>query len=344
MNRFRYDVCLHVDHPPASEPEHGMLELNGSNGTAWREEIKTNRPLAACVEGISNARTADAAAISAWLEDPYADPDLAVALAQLETSAFHPDDLIEWGEQLGYRVELFETPGAPGKMDAVLIGPECDADPAQLLPATRMDEMTPPDSPEISERSTDPLRPLRRRLLSEALRTTVRNTLPTHMHPSGYTFLDSLPRTPSGKLDHAALAMMEDSDAATLEAVNPVTPLESGLLEIWKDVLNIPHCGTTDSFFDLGGHSLSALQLISRIRSSYGVEYPLTVLFDSSSVQSAAKWIEPLLVQGDGAANDGAGIPETDAIRPAEEISVDELSDEEVEAMLLARLKQASDD
>jgi acyl carrier protein len=181
-------------------------------------------------------------------------------------------------------------------------------------------------------------------LRPDALRTAVRNALPTHMHPSGYTFMESLPRTPSGKLDHAALSMMEDQEAVILEAVDPATPLESGLMEIWKDVLNIPRCGTTDSFFDLGGHSLSALQLISRIRSSYGVEYPLTVLFESASVQSAAKWIETRLVEGDGADTGGAEFPESDAIRPFEEVAVEDLSDEEVEAMLTARLKQASDD
>ena len=128
--------------------------------------------------------------------------------------------------------------------------------------------------------------------LSE-LRAFVGQRLPGFMVPAVFTELASLPLTPSGKLDRAALP---SPDAARPELaggyVAPATPAEELLAGIWAQVLGITRVGVTDSFFDLGGHSLLATQVISRVRGVFGVEVALAALFDQPTVAGLAAVVE----------------------------------------------------
>jgi acyl-coenzyme A synthetase/AMP-(fatty) acid ligase/acyl carrier protein len=128
--------------------------------------------------------------------------------------------------------------------------------------------------------------------LSE-LRSFLKEKLPQYMLPSAFVFLDTLPLTPSGKVDRAALPA-PDQIRPELEKtfVAPRTPVEIMLAEIWAKVLGLNEVGVHDDFFELGGHSLLATQVISRVRDALHVEIPLRSLFERPTVAGLAERIE----------------------------------------------------
>jgi amino acid adenylation domain-containing protein len=123
------------------------------------------------------------------------------------------------------------------------------------------------------------------------LRAHLRARLPEYMIPSAYVLLDQLPLTPNGKLNRKALPEPEGSEK---EYVAPITPVEKALAAIWSDVLKVKRPGMRDNFFEAGGHSLLAVQLISRVRELLHVELPVRQLFERPTIESMAQYIETL--------------------------------------------------
>ena len=121
------------------------------------------------------------------------------------------------------------------------------------------------------------------------LREFLAARLPDYMVPSAFTALSSLPTTTNGKIDRKSLPEPDwRALAASREFVEPRTPAEGQLAAIWSDVLNVERVGATDNFFDLGGNSLLALRLISRVRSVFMVELPLVSLFKAPTLEGLA--------------------------------------------------------
>ncbi len=121
---------------------------------------------------------------------------------------------------------------------------------------------------------------------SSQWRQILKQQLPDYMIPTAFVVLDSLPLTPNGKIDRKALPA---SDRQGEEAhIAPETAIEQQLTEIWAQVLGLAQVGVEENFFDLGGHSLLATQLISRIRHTFQVEFPLRSLFESPTPREFA--------------------------------------------------------
>ncbi len=138
---------------------------------------------------------------------------------------------------------------------------------------------------------------------TEALRRFLASTLPDTMIPSLFVMLDALPLTPNGKLDRSALIVPEGSGEPAKDLwVAPRTPVEEEVARIWSEILKVERVGVHDHFYELGGHSLVATQIISRIRESFQIELPIRLLFDAPTVAAMAAEIE----QKRGAAHDGA--------------------------------------
>ena len=124
----------------------------------------------------------------------------------------------------------------------------------------------------------------------EELRAFLQKLLPHYMIPSAFVFLSSLPLTPNGKIDYHALPSPHQTETGPgTPFVAPRTSTETVLAKIWKDVLKVEQVGVHDNFFDLGGHSLRATQVMSRIRKELHVEVPLRSLFEAPTVEQLAQ-------------------------------------------------------
>ncbi|MDH3276218.1 MAG: amino acid adenylation domain-containing protein, partial [Gammaproteobacteria bacterium] len=137
---------------------------------------------------------------------------------------------------------------------------------------------------------------------SEAdLRDFVAKRLPNYMVPSAFMMLDKLPLTANGKVDRKALPVPGDMRASLgAEYTAPRTELEQRLAQIWAGVLKLERVGVHDNFFDLGGHSLMATQVVSRIRGQLNVELPLSEMFGYPTVAELAPVLESLLGESGG--------------------------------------------
>lgn len=128
-------------------------------------------------------------------------------------------------------------------------------------------------------------------LISE-LRSFLKHKLPDYMVPSAFVLLDALPLTPNGKIDRLALSQRCDYVSDETAFTEPQTPTEKEMAEIWTALLGLEKVGSNQNFFDLGGHSLMATQLISRVRSCFGVELALWDFFADPTIQNLAELVE----------------------------------------------------
>lgn len=130
-------------------------------------------------------------------------------------------------------------------------------------------------------------------LSTTGLRAFLGMSLPSPMIPSAFVLLDALPLTPNGKVDRNALPTPEPSPPEPEDAyVAPRTPVEEVVARIWAEVLRLERIGVTADFFALGGHSLRATQIISRVREAFQVELPLRALFEVPTVAGLAREVE----------------------------------------------------
>ena len=111
------------------------------------------------------------------------------------------------------------------------------------------------------------------------LRRFLEKQLPAAMVPATFVMLETLPLTPSGKVDRRALPQPDPSRPALEDHyVAPRTPIEQQVVAIWCHLLGLERVGIHDNFFELGGHSLLAMQLLSRVRDATHVEVSLLQL------------------------------------------------------------------
>ncbi len=143
--------------------------------------------------------------------------------------------------------------------------------------------------------ATDPDRP-DRGPTPEELRRHLALTLPEAYLPAAFGFLAALPRTATGKVDRAALALLPPTTPAANRGagvgnaarVLPKEGLERAVAAVWEEVLDLPQVGAEERFFDLGGNSLQAALLTNRLEERLGVAVPLADLFDAPTVAALA--------------------------------------------------------
>ncbi len=128
-----------------------------------------------------------------------------------------------------------------------------------------------------------------------SLREHLAALLPEPAVPSAFVILDDLPRTPNGKVDRralAALSVLETPAGRSAPYAPPATPAGEELAAVWRQLLGVDTVGGADNFFELGGHSLLASQLVARIRQAFGVQLPLSAVFQAPTLDALARVVE----------------------------------------------------
>jgi hypothetical protein len=123
------------------------------------------------------------------------------------------------------------------------------------------------------------------------LRTYLRQYLPDYMIPSYFVVIDAMPLNANGKIDRKALPI-PDHTSFKSSVVAPRSDTESALLAIWSRILNRSGLGTQDNFFDIGGHSLLAMQLFNQIERQFGQRLPLKTIFYASTIAALAELLD----------------------------------------------------
>jgi amino acid adenylation domain-containing protein len=128
------------------------------------------------------------------------------------------------------------------------------------------------------------------------LRSHLMQNMPAYMVPSIYTQLDAVPLTSSGKVDFKKLPQPALERSVLDQAgFKPRSPVEQGLLDIWRELLGLEQIGVKESFMELGGHSLLVTQLVARIRKIFQVDLPLRQVFETPTIAGLAEQIEASL-------------------------------------------------
>jgi amino acid adenylation domain-containing protein/non-ribosomal peptide synthase protein (TIGR01720 family) len=125
-----------------------------------------------------------------------------------------------------------------------------------------------------------------------SIRDFMRRSLPAEAVPGAFVTMPRLPMLPSGKVDREALpapALHRPSDLGP--PVAPRTDDEERICALWRESLALDEVGVTDDFLALGGHSLIAIRLVSRVQEELGVEMPLRMLFEQPTVAQMAQWV-----------------------------------------------------
>jgi amino acid adenylation domain-containing protein len=173
----------------------------------------------------------------------------------------------------GYRIDIDEIETAllecPGIKEAVVVARNNNSGDERLV-AYVVPTLRP--APDVSE-----------------LRTFLRAKLPEYMVPWAFVTLDTIPLTATHKIDRKALPEPSTSrpDMAT-PYMEPKTPIEQKLASIWAEVLSVDQVGIHDDFLALGGHSLAASRVISRVIAVFELQLPIQALFDSPTVAAMA--------------------------------------------------------
>ena len=134
------------------------------------------------------------------------------------------------------------------------------------------------------------------------LRSFMQTTLPDYMVPSAFVVVDALPKTPSGKLHWQALPVPEHR-AQEMPLIVPQDAIETRLVRIWEELLDVHPVGVADNFFELGGDSLLGTQLFARVEEEFAKQLPMGALFEAPTINKLAailrqdSWVPSTLIQ-----------------------------------------------
>jgi amino acid adenylation domain-containing protein len=188
----------------------------------------------------------------------------------------------------GFRVEPFEVErevaGQPGVGQAVVLARH------DLLPGEKglIAYLVPERASDVEPED-----------LAARVRRSLRDTLPPYMIPAAFVTMEEFPLTTNGKIDTSSLTTPQrTARQADSEFLAPRTPTEQLVCDLWSESLGLDLVGALDDFFELGGNSLLAMDLISRTELIFDVELPVRALLYHPNVVEFADAIDALLTVG----------------------------------------------
>ncbi len=280
LTRYRYDVLIHKTPTPArslaATPTWTWTECEGLQGL--QNQLMDRRPATIRITGIPRTGVVADVHIEHALAagQPLAD---ALVQANDEPETVTPEHLHRVGENTGHHVAV--TWGAQlGTLDAVFIIP---TDP-QLTPVLTDVYLSLTGNHQRNTHANSPQANTR----ISAVRQRLTARLPEYMVPTHIVALEEFPLTASGKIDSKALPAPAFS-AAGFEA--PRTETESIIADIYAQVLGLERVGVDDSFFDLGGDSLSAMRLVAAVNIAMDAHLAVRSVFYAPSVRSLSEQV-----------------------------------------------------
>ncbi len=130
-------------------------------------------------------------------------------------------------------------------------------------------------------------------LNGQSWKKLLKEHLPNYMIPEYYVALNDFPLTPNGKIDKNSLKVPENA-LQLAQKETPATPTETTIRNIWSQALENDRLGLDDNFFEIGGHSLIAAQVMQKIHLETGKKLPLAILFESATIRSLAAAVDNL--------------------------------------------------
>jgi acyl carrier protein len=129
----------------------------------------------------------------------------------------------------------------------------------------------------------------------DALREHLKGSLPGYMVPSAFVTLQKMPLTPNGKLNRKALPAPELRACTSRQYEAPHGKVEEILAGIWQRLLGVERVDRQENFFELGGDSLTAMRLPTKIADAFAIHFQVQAVLRNSTFSDMAKFIERLL-------------------------------------------------
>ena len=335
LTRYRFDAVLDLGDRSADLSLGAALAWTSLGSiTTLAQKLRDAAVLPLTVTGIPNRRLERDHAIRELVDSPDV-PDLRTLRERADSSGapnhtFDPEEIWKLGAPLGLEVLVCWTPGRETELFDALFVPTQDS--------CRLSFPAPSErKPGARELANDPIKGRFLRNIVPELREFVQRILPDYMHPAHYVLVTEFPLNANGKIDTRQLPAPDSARSRDgLEFVKPRNPMEERLAAIFSKVLGIDAVDVNENFFtSLGGNSLLATQVISQLQLQLKVRVPLRYLFEAPTVASFADRVEGCLRQGSPALESITAAP-ADAVS----VSVDGLSDQDVDRMLEQLLQQ----
>jgi amino acid adenylation domain-containing protein/thioester reductase-like protein len=293
LTRFRYDVVLHIGEPVELSTDIVWLDWQPThtNLDSIRQLLLETQPEVLGIRGVPNARVHTEMETLNWLKNGEHSQTVDEYFERLQeqlTIGIEPEDFWHFSQECPYDIQVTWSDSTNANCyDVVFKHHSVEAMVAYW-------ENTLPSQPWHAY-ANDPLQGKTMRQLVPELRKFLQERLPEYMIPASFVLMNRLPLTVNGKVDRQQLPAPHYTPTIGAENfVAPRTPLEQDIADIYAQVLNIPKVSVRDSFFEIGGNSLLATQLIARVRLVCRQELPIRCLFEKPTVEGLAESVEAM--------------------------------------------------
>jgi len=275
LNRFRFDAVLWFDTPP---PTLGNREVMTAYNANVHREVMIDRMLTGSEDSVN----------------------LSMRLSEIDASilnAVDPFTLQSACAKLGWKLSIDWHPLADDAM-TVTAHTQAGIVPANLLRQKLhlVEHEINADTHSLSTLRSFTSQPLTRRRsmrMIQQWRKELQTRLPAYMVPATFVVVDKLPMTIQGKLDRSALPPPPSQRyTTTTEIRKPSTATQRCLVEIWEELLEVSPIGIDDDFFEIGGHSMLAVRMVSQVRQRTGLTLPLAALFRKPTIDQLSELLD----------------------------------------------------
>ncbi len=289
---YRYDVILHRGGWRGETAAQEPLDWNEAVGglSEFEDCLRERRWCTVCLRAIPNARLSEPAALHALIESSDETCSVGQLRSRLETlqvQGIDPERIADLCQAYGYEIRL--QPGSGATFSGSLF----------RRPKTQSLVRDPPRVNggvcwnRYANRPCG-IKRLHRPALFSQLRDQLEDVLPEYMIPSAWVALEAWPLTPNGKVDLEALPSPLARPEHVGEYLAPSTDLERTLAEIWAELLQVERVGILDSFFALGGHSMTSMDLSVRVAQRLSVEIDPHQILRYPTIRDMAEAIEQM--------------------------------------------------